>query len=96
MNFVRFMIKAQEDFNGMISKIHDVFPDWYDILEKRSAIARERLLHNQTTEKSKTEHKQEKQPPVDRGKLLIGLEVCRQKEKCSKCPAETIIVIRAF
>lgn len=28
----------------------------------------------------------EKQPPVDRGKLLIGLEVCRQKEKCSKCP----------
>lgn len=24
--------------------------------------------------------------PVDRGKLLIGLEVCRQKAECSKCP----------
>lgn len=28
----------------------------------------------------------EKQPPVDRGKLLIGLEVCRQQEECRECP----------
>ena len=29
--------------------------------------------------------KQNKQPPVDRGKLLIGLECCRNIE-CNACP----------
>ena len=31
---------------------------------------------------------EEKKPPVDRGKLLIGLECCRtgNSEVCRKCP----------
>lgn len=138
VNFVRFMLNAQEDFNDMISEIadadgtehliemegaaygyldcistivstmawpgpkttdafllapdyvdpayiDDVLSDWYSILEETSTNSLDRLLHNQTTEKSNADIKQEKQLPVDRGKLLIGLEVCRQKEKCSKC-----------
>lgn len=29
----------------------------------------------------------EKKPcPVDRGKLLIGLEICRQEAICKRCP----------
>lgn len=28
---------------------------------------------------------EEKKPPVDRGKLLIGLECCREQE-CRRCP----------
>lgn len=27
-----------------------------------------------------------KNPPVDRGKLLIGLECCRDCRTCMKCP----------
>lgn len=29
--------------------------------------------------------KTSKQPPVDRGKLLVALECCRE-QKCNKCP----------
>ena len=139
MNFVRFMLKAQKDFNNMISEIaaaektehligmdgaangyldcistivsamewphpktgdafliapdyvdpdyiDKVLSDWYSILEETSTNARARMIHNQTTWHSKTEHNPPKQPPVDRDKLLIGLEFCRQKKGCSKCP----------
>lgn len=34
---------------------------------------------------AKAEKKPEKKPPVDRGKLLIGLECCRMSD-CNECP----------
>lgn len=32
------------------------------------------------------EQKTRKQPPVDRNKLLIALECCRNEDKCPECP----------
>lgn len=131
MNIVKFMLRAKEDFNAIISEmdnasyikyltemdgaahgyldcintflgvmagekvktedsiafdLEDVLSEWYDILNERTALARNRLLTNLQTVHTQAKHKPENQPPVDRGKLLIGLEVCRKQMECCECP----------